>query len=138
MKTSNPKSYFLLLLAGLALASCGGNGGDAGAPEPFQVVPTTVTFTAPTLATGTTSTICVSGGTTEVFIYGGAPPYTVDNTAPAYVSVNTNSVGNRGGNFIITVLGDSTGLAPCFTAQTIVIRDTLNRLVTFTVNNNAS
>jgi hypothetical protein len=138
MKTSNPKSYFLALLAGAALAACGGNGGDAGAPTPFQVVPTTTTFTAPAAASGTTSTTCFGGGTTQVFVYGGAPPYTIDNTVPAYVLVDRTSVGGPGGSFTISLLPLDGGATGCLDAGSIVVKDTLNRLVVFTVNNNAS
>ena len=115
-----------LFIAGL-LSACGG-GGDAaaGSPTAFSVVPSSTTFTAPV---GTPAGVCLGGGTTQVFIYGGAAPYQINNTVPAYVSVDKTTVSDRGGSFTITVIGG------CLTTGLVTVVDKLNNITNFTVNN---
>jgi hypothetical protein len=115
-----------LTLVGL-LAACGGGGDDeAGSPTAFSIQPTTVTFTAPASAA---SGVCFGGGSQDVYVYGGAAPYRVDNTSPDYVSVNKTKVDSRGGNFTVTTQ------AACLTNGIIVVVDSLDKQVIFTVNN---
>jgi hypothetical protein len=113
------------------LTSCGGGGdAEAGSPTTFSVVPSAVTFTAPTSAgTG----VCLAGGTSTIFVYGGTAPYRIDNTVPDYVSVDKTSVGERGGSFNITVVA-----AACLSKGSIVVVDKLDNIVTLTVDNTAA
>jgi hypothetical protein len=116
-----------LMLVSL-LAACGGGGDDeAGSPTTFSIQPATVTFTAPE---GSASGVCFGGGSQDVYVYGGAAPYRIDNTAPDYLAVNKTKVDNRGGNFTVTTVGG------CLTNGILVIVDSLDKQVIFTVNNN--
>jgi hypothetical protein len=116
------------LFAPLAvLTACGG--GDmaaAGSPTVFSVVPSTITFTAPK---GSAVGVCTSGGTADIYVYGGAAPYTINNTVPAYVSISTTQV-DRGGFFTVTIIGG------CLSPGNIAVVDSLNHVVTLIVNNN--
>jgi hypothetical protein len=113
------------------LNGCGGGGDDnAGAPAAFQVVPATVTFTAPTgLGTG----VCLAGGSARVFVYGGAAPYHIDNTDPADMTLDTDTVSSPGGSFNVTVTSNA-----CLTTSSIVVVDKLNKIVVFQVTNSPS
>jgi hypothetical protein len=118
---------FVLSAAGAAaLASCGGGTNESGSPTVFSVVPSTVTFTAPT---GTASGVCVGGGTAQVFVYGGVAPYRVDNTSQAYLVVDRTTVNDKGGNFTVTSVG------PCIDSGQIVVVDKLDNQVKLTVSN---
>jgi len=109
------------------LASCGGGGDEeAGSPTAFSVSPSTVTFTAPT---GTAAGVCLAGGTSLIFVYGGTAPYRIDNTVPDYVSIDKTEVSDRGGSFTITVVGG------CLSPGNINVVDKLDHVVTLTVNN---
>ena len=117
----------LLLATASVLSACGGGGDDqAGSPTAFSTVPSTTTFTAPV---GTTAGVCVGGGTSQIFVYGGAAPYRIDNTVPAYVNVDKTQVSDRGGSFTVTALG------PCVASGQIVIVDKLNNTITLSVTN---
>lgn len=128
MKQSKIHAPVVALIALVtSIAGCGGGGDDAaGAPTALNIIPATVTFTAPT---GTPKGVCLSGGSQTVFIYGGAAPYRIDNTLPTALSVDQSQVSDRGGSFTVTVTGG------CMTSEPIVVLDKLNNTVTFTVTN---
>jgi hypothetical protein len=115
-------TILLTLAASAAALSACGDSETAGSPTGFQVVPESITFTGPDANT-------CGGGTTRVFVYGGAGPYRIDNTAPVSVTVSTTSVSGPGGYFDVQVAA-STG---CLTSIPIVVVDQLNKQVTFTV-----
>ena len=123
----SPKLTALLLATVSLFSACGGGGDDAaGSPSAFSTVPTTTSFSAPA---GTIAGVCLGGGTSQVFVYGGAAPYRIDNTVPAYVVVDKTEVTERGGSFTVTAVG------PCLTTGRIVVVDKLNNIVTFSVTN---
>lgn len=127
MKSKKIATALSLLMVGLALSGCGG-GGDAaaGSPTAFSVVPSTTTYTA---ATGSPAGVCYSGGSATVFIYGGSAPYRIDNTSPDMLHVDKTTVSDRGGSFVVTVIGG------CMTTVPIVVVDKLDHQVTYTVTN---
>ena len=128
LESSAGSAVLIVAASALMLASCGGGGDDqAGAPVAFSVVPTSSGFTAPA---GSPTGQCFSGGSSTVFIYGGAAPYHIDNTVPQYLTVDRTTVDDRGGSFNVTVTGPG-----CLTAGSIVVVDRLNNKVTFTVDN---
>jgi hypothetical protein len=115
------------LAPAVLMTACGGGGdAEAGSPTTFSVSPDTVTFTAPT---GTAAGVCLSGGTSTHFVYGGSAPYRIDNTVPDYLSIDKTEVSDRGGSFTITVTGG------CLGPGTINVVDKLDHVVTLTVNN---
>jgi hypothetical protein len=117
-----------IFAATLVLAGCGGgDDAEAGSLTALTTVPATTTFTAPV---GTKAGVCVGGGSAKVFVYGGAAPYRIDNTVPDYVVIDKTEVGDVGGSFTIMTT------AGCLTTGSIVVRDKLNNIVTYTVNNN--
>jgi hypothetical protein len=126
-----------LLLGGLT--ACGGGGDDeAGAPIALNIQPAVVTFTAPKNTidptTGQTVAIpagvCVVGGTSIIYIYGGAAPYRIDNTQPDALSIDVATVSDRGGHFTITVTQPA-----CFDPGLVVVTDKLNNQVVLKVSN---
>jgi len=128
MKASAIKGLTTAALVLGGLAGCGGGGDDeAGSPVSLSVQPNTITFTSPT---GTPAGVCTAGGSTTVFIYGGAAPYHLDNTSPDIVALDVTQVGDRGGHFTLTIVG-----AGCLTNGEVVVTDKLNNQVIFTVNN---
>lgn len=121
------KTKMIRLVAGVLvgtglLAACGGGDDDlSGGATAFSIVPTETTLTGP-------AGLCPGAGFVQtVQIIGGAPPYRILSTSPA-LTVSTDRVDNQGGTFGITFNGG------CFENQQVTIRDTFNRLVTFSGN----
>ena len=109
-------------LVSLALASCGGSGDDeAGSPTALQTVPSDITFQGD-------GTNCL-GGSAQIFVYGGVAPSHIDNTNTSGITLNTTSVGNRGGSFTVTVADGA-----CMTNVQVVVKDALEHLTTLKVS----
>lgn len=131
MKTQKIQATLVLLASATMLASCGGGGdAEAGSPTTFSVVPSTVTFSAPV---GTATGVCLAGGTSKIFVYGGTAPYRIDNTIPDYVSVDKTEVSDRGGSFTVSVIANA-----CLSKGSIVVVDKLDHIVTLSVDNTAA
>jgi hypothetical protein len=127
MKIAKLNPICSLFVTAVSLAACGGGGDDAaGSATAFTTVPTTTTFTAPI---GTAPGMCLAGGSTTVFVYGGAAPYQIDNTTAGAVAVDKSQVGDRGGSFTVTTTNS------CITGGSIVVKDKLDNIVTFSVDN---
>lgn len=131
MKKSNSSWAVALLVLTTVMAGCGGSNDDeAGSPTEFSVVPAEVTFTA---GVGTPTGVCVAGGSQTVFIYGGSAPYRIDNTVPDVVSSNKAEVGERGGNFVVTVTQPA-----CLTTAIVAVKDARGVVVEFKISNEAT
>lgn len=114
------KTAFIALT--LALASCGGGGGEAGGPT-FELFPSSVTQTA---NKGDAKCARTVGYTTTVSIIGGTPPYRVITSDPNNLSVSRTTV--PGGDRTFNVGTASKG---CRVA-TVLVLDSVSRSVTFT------
>jgi hypothetical protein len=119
----NRNSTALALSALLLITACGGGDDDeAGSLTPLSVVPAEITVSGPT-------GICPGAAQIgKVFIYGGAAPYRIDNTFPSRMGTDKASVGDRGGSFTVSSLGQG-----CLDPGIIVVRDALERQVVVTV-----
>jgi hypothetical protein len=107
----------------LATACGGGDDDEAGSLTPLSVVPSDITVTGP-------AGFCPGAGTIgKVFIYGGTAPYRIDNTNPDFVTTDKSSVGDRGGSFTVTSLGQG-----CLDTGPIVVRDKNERQVIVTIS----
>jgi hypothetical protein len=110
------------------LISCGGGGDqEAGSLTSLSIVPSIITFTA---GSDVPKGACSSGGTAEIFIYGGAAPYRLDNTVKDYVVLNKSQVSDRGGSFNLTVAREY-----CLSPGNIVVVDALDRSVVLKIEN---
>jgi hypothetical protein len=128
MKKSKFVRGVLMVASAAALASCGGSGttDESGSLTEFSVIPSEVTFTAPT---GTAAGVCLGGGTAQIFVYGGTAPYRIDNTAPGYLALDKATVQSKGGSFTITTQG------PCVDPGQVNVVDHLDRVISVKVSN---
>lgn len=109
-------------LASLALASCGGSSDDeAGSPTTFQTVPTDITFKG--------DGVNCFGGSAQIYIYGGVAPYHIDNTNTSAISLSTSTVGERGGNFTVTVADGA-----CMSNIDVVVKDAMDHITILKVS----
>jgi hypothetical protein len=113
----------LALISVTALASCGGGSDDneAGAPQAFNVQPST-------MGVKNAAGSCASGLLGEVFIYGGAAPYYINNTFPGAITVSKTRVEEAGGSFTVTLNG------VCVDPALLVVVDKLNKQVTVSIS----
>lgn len=122
MKTKTIRLAAGMVMGAALLAACGGGDDDlSGGSTEFSIVPTETTLT------GAVGSCPGAGFVQTVQIIGGAPPYRILSTSPA-LTVSTDRVDNQGGTFNITFNGG------CFENQQVTVRDTFNRLVTFSGN----
>ena len=126
-------AYFLGSAA--ILTACGGSTDDeAGAPLPLQVKPPSASYTS---GTGVCGPVLNVGGASHqamvrVYPVGGTAPYRIESTAPSALGVSPAVVANRGEFFEVYLLGD------CLTDATVLVVDSMNVPVTFTMTYKAS
>jgi hypothetical protein len=119
MKTITLSKIAFVAAAAFLLASCGGGGDEAGAPEAFHITPDAVTVK------GSVTDVC-GVGSAVVFVYGGTAPYRLDNTDPADVAVDRSVVDHPGESFTV-VWGN------CANPALVVVKDALNNTVTLSL-----
>ena len=133
MKRSFLGTFAALALAAPLLTSCGGGGDAQGAKDTaFSVYPDKVTITGGTGA-------CPSDGTTtsalfaaEVKVLGGAAPYRESTGFPDLIFVDKTTVQHEGDTFQVAFLSGA-----CIDPGPVIVTDSLNRAVTFTLTTKA-
>lgn len=131
MKVNQLVARLSLCSFAVLLSACGGRSEEAGIPvnggtSTLSVSPQDVTFTAPA---GTAAGTCLGGGSATFFIYGGTAPYRIDNPYPLYLSVDRNSIGDKGGSFTVTTLG------PCLSPGGVIVIDKLEQRIEVSITN---
>lgn len=125
MNQATWSSMLTAIAAASVLAACGGGGNESGPAE--QIVPsaTSVDVKGPTGA-------CARGIGPTVYLFGGTPPYRVHNPLPIGMQMDKTQVDRSGEGFTITFVN-----GVCMTTLSITIEDTMGRLATVQVTNQA-
>jgi hypothetical protein len=93
-----------------------------GSSPGFFTSPQAISFS------GANTDECATGGSADVYIYGGTPPYSVATAGTAFI-VSRQFVSSSGGSFTVTPRGQ------CVTDAPIVVQDASGRTTTVTVSN---
>ena len=129
MKRTSLKTIAYFLGCAAILTACGGSTDDeAGAPVALKLEPAELSVTSSTGACSEISSGGVLLPVVRVFPVGGTAPYRVESTIPEAVSVSPAVVANRGEFFEVYLRGG------CLEDATILVVDSLNVPVTFTVS----